>query len=108
MKTKTLYNLNDFNDWLADHLVLNEMHGVLEPSPTSYPCKVHWYSEDPGLEFACCKLHYHFTYEIMNKDVNIQDILDWFENTDFEMEYLDGDGQFDKELFIDDFKNKFV
>ena len=62
MKTKTLYNLNDFNDWFADYLVLNEMYGVLEPSPTSYPCKVHWYSEDPVTEFICCKLYYHFTY----------------------------------------------
>ena len=44
----------------------------------------------------------------MEKVVNIQDILDWFEDTDFEMEYLDGDGQFDKELFINDFKNKFA
>lgn len=44
----------------------------------------------------------------MEKIVNIQDILDWLEDTDFEMEYLDGDGQFDKELFIEDFKNNFA
>ena len=108
MKTKTLYNLKDFNDWFADYLVLNEMHGVLEPSPLHYPCKVHWEQEDPGEEFACYKLRYHFTYEITEKNVNMQDIIDWFEDTDFEMEYLDGDGQFDKELFINDFTNKFV
>ena len=105
---KSIYNLNDFNNWFAGHLVLNEMHGVLEPSPLHYPATVHWEQEDSGLEFACCKLHYHFTYEIMDKDVNIQDILDWLEDIDFEMEYLDGDGQFDKELFIDNFKNKFA
>jgi hypothetical protein len=44
----------------------------------------------------------------MKKVVNIQDILDWLEDTDFEMEYLDCDGQFDKELFIYDFKFKFA
>ena len=108
MKTKILYNLNDFNDWFADYFVLNEMHAVLEPSPTRYPCKVYWYSEDHGSEFDFYKLHYHFSYEIIEKNVNLQDILDWFEDTDFEMGYLDSDGQFDKELFINDFKNKFA
>lgn len=62
MKTKTLYNLNDFNDWFANYLVNHQMYGVLEPSPLHYPCKVHWYSEDPGLEFTYYKLYYHFTY----------------------------------------------
>jgi hypothetical protein len=62
MKTKTLYNLKDFNDWFADYLVSNEMHGVLEPSPLHYPCKVHWEQEDSDLELTYCKLHYHFTY----------------------------------------------
>lgn len=62
MKTKTLYNLNDFNDWFADHMVLNEMISVLEPSPTHYPCKIHWEHTDSSLEFTYYKLHYHFTY----------------------------------------------
>jgi hypothetical protein len=62
MKTKTLYNLKDFNDWFADYLVLNEMHAVLEPSPLHYPATVHWEHEDPGLEFTYYKLRYHFTY----------------------------------------------
>lgn len=44
----------------------------------------------------------------MKKNVNLQDILDWFEDTDFEMEYLDSYGQFDKELFINNFKNRFL
>jgi hypothetical protein len=44
----------------------------------------------------------------MEKLIHIQAVLDWFEYIDFEMEYLDGDGQFDKELFIEDFKNRFL
>lgn len=44
----------------------------------------------------------------MEKLIHIQAVLDWFEDTDFEMEYLDGDGLFDKELFIENFKNKFL
>lgn len=63
MKTKILYNLKDFNDWFADYLVLNEMHGVLEPSPLRYPATVHWEHEDPGAEFTYYKLYYHFTYD---------------------------------------------
>jgi hypothetical protein len=62
MKTKVLYNLKDFNDWFADYLVLNEMHGVLEASPLRYPATVHWEHEDPGTEFTYYKLYYHFTY----------------------------------------------
>jgi hypothetical protein len=62
MKTETLYNLNDFNDWFADYLVLNEMHAVLEASPLHYPATVHWEHEDPGTEFTYYKLYYHFTY----------------------------------------------
>ena len=63
MKTKALYNLKDFNDWFADYLVLNEMHGVLEPSPLRYPATVHWEQEDPGIEYTYYKLYYHFTYD---------------------------------------------
>jgi hypothetical protein len=63
MKSKKLFNLNEFNDWFADYLTMNEMYAVLEPSPLRYPCKVHWEHEDPGLEFTYYKLYYHFTYD---------------------------------------------
>lgn len=63
MKTKVLYNIKDFNDWFADYLVLNEMHGVLEPSPLRYPSTVHWEQENSGNEFTYYKLYYHFTYD---------------------------------------------
>ena len=49
-----------------------------------------------------------YRLDLNNIRDTIHDILDWFEDTDFEMEYLDGDGQFDKELFIEDFKNRFL
>lgn len=62
MKTETLYNLKDFNDWFAEYLVLNEMHAVLEPSPSHYPATVHWEQEDPGIEYSYYNLYYHFTY----------------------------------------------
>jgi hypothetical protein len=64
MKTETLYNLNDFNDWFADYLAMNEMRAVLEPSPLRYHCEVHWEHEDPGTEFTYYKLYYHFTYSL--------------------------------------------
>ena len=33
---------------------------------------------------------------------------DWFADLDFEMEYLDGEGLFDKEKFIKDFRKKMI
>lgn len=61
-QTKRLQSIKDFNDWFADYLVLNEMHGVLEPSPLHYPATVHWEQKDTGIEFTYCKLYYYFTY----------------------------------------------
>jgi hypothetical protein len=63
MKSKIVNNLNEFNDWFAEYLVLNEMHGVLEPSPLRYPATVHWEQEEPCTEYSYYKLYYHFTYD---------------------------------------------
>ena len=62
MKSKIVNNLNEFNDWFAEYLVLNEMHGVLEPSPLRYHATVHWEREDQCAEYSYYKLYYHFTY----------------------------------------------
>lgn len=63
MKSKIVNNLKEFNDWFAEYLVLNEMHGILEPSPLRYPAIVHWEHEDSGIEYTYSKLYYHFTYD---------------------------------------------
>jgi hypothetical protein len=38
----------------------------------------------------------------------IKNALNWFDNIDFEQTYIDGEGMFCKELFMNDFKKEMV